>query len=422
MFDKMNDEQFLNEDALFGSDGDNNSPMNFGGQMKGTGITGRVDNGDGDDGGDDGRSQKQRASNEHDENRIFKELNKDFEQYGGNSGNDGNGGNGSNNDNPFAVKDDDDFAIAMLKQGGINPNAIPITDENGNETIVSFNDLTRQEQIDIMHSISPNQNNGDEGGYQLDDDEVDMVNAIRRSGLSPENWVAAFKEKVINDFIQNGGAYNDVYKVDSLSDDELWITDYHSKVKDATEEDTLKALEYAKSNPELFKRTVEGMRQMYKENEENYRNQDIQRQQELAKQRAEEYEAAIVSAVNSNSRLRFGDKNLELSDEDKEDIASFILDSDPTGENYMVSAMRNQNELVKMAFMYLKGEELIKEMQDSYRNEINATRVNAYKKGFEDAKSGRNQSFVVRRPGMPNQRRNVEKIAELGDTMDKDMF
>lgn len=350
----------------------------------------------------------QKTATEDDNKRILEKLNEGFGVVGGQGGNNGqgNGDNNANNNANLSVTDEDDFVYAMLKQNGINPNAISVTSEDGSEQMVSFSDLSRQEQIDLMQSISG------QNGYQLDDDEVDIINAIRRTGMSVGEWADSFRQRSIEEYLQNEGSGQE-YSIDSMTDDELWLADYKQKVKNATEQDALNALEYAKSNSELFEKTMEGMRQMYKENEENSRTQDMQRQQELAKQRAEQFEQAIVNAVDSNSKLRFGDTNLELSNQDKEDIASFILDRDASGQNFMLGAMQDQNELVKMAFFYLKGEELINEMQNSFKREMNAKVNSAYNKGYNDAKSGKGQSYVVQRPGI-NKTGSVQKIATLG--------
>lgn len=407
----FNKGDFLDEDNLFGDGGSSTQPSGNGGIMNnGIGSSGNVSDNSDDNGGNNTPPVQNKADNA-DENRIFQELNRGFAESINNQSGDSN----KNQENPLQITDNDDFAIAILKQNGINPNAIPVSDENGNQNLISFGDLSRQEQIDMIQSISGNQQQN--GGYQLEDDEVDMINAIRRSGMSPEQYMNALRDRFVNEYIQNGGGEQQ-YQVDSLSDDELWLSDYHAKVKNASEEDALRALEYAKSNPDLFNKTMEGMRQMYKENEENSRTQDMQRQEELAKQVAADYESAIVDAVNSNSRLRFGDDVIDLSKDDKEEIASFILDRDPSGENYMVGAMKNQNELVKMAFMYLKGEELINEMQEAHKRELANTRNDAYSKGFNDARSGKNQSYVVNRPGIKN-RPSVQKIASLNDIEDK---
>ena len=416
----MNNVGELNEDYLFdeeqGNNGQGNDGNNGGGNNNGirqdNGImypAGNQDN-QGNQNNNGGQGNQGGQSNEEE---IFSRINEGLSGTRNQQQNDG--GNGSNNNGnkfnygAFSISDEDDYTSVILKQNGINPNAIPIIDENGNETAVSFSDLTRQEQVDMLMSLGGN------NGYELDDSEVDIINAIRRTGLSPEKWVESFKQRVISEYANNI-SNNGGYEIDSLTDDELWLSDYKSKVKNATEEEAINTLNNAKTNSQLFERTVAGMRQVYKEQEEEYNKQREERQQELARQRAEQYESAIIDAVNSNSKMRFGDLGFSLTDDDKEDIASFILDNDPSGQNMMLSAMSNNNELVKMAFMYLKGNEIIEEMQKDYKRQIAEARNSSYNKGYEDAKAGRNMSFSVNRPALKNNKNGgFRKIATIDD-------
>ena len=63
-------------------------------------------------------------------------------------------------------------------------------------------------------------------------------------------------------------SYEPTYKVDDLSDDELYILDLESRVGEISEDEAAQELSIAKQNEELYKKKVEGIRKEYKERED----------------------------------------------------------------------------------------------------------------------------------------------------------
>lgn len=315
------------------------------------------------------------------------------------------------------VDDNDDVVYAMLKKGGINPNAIEIIDEDGKPILASFNDLTKEEQMDILSTVvTPASSINNEEAPDLEDDEVDLLNTIRNNNMGVEEFIAAIKEKAISEYLSSG-AGEQYYSVDELSDDDLYMSDYHSKVPSATEEEVAAALEAAKMNPQVFDRTIKGMRETYRNQEAAIQQQEAAKEEARIEQQQKEYESMVVSAVDKMDSFTIGEIDINLSVEDKEQIASAILDKDVTGTRYLAQMLNNPETLSEMVWFALKGKEGITQMQRYYKKEIAEKQSSAYKKGFEDAKTGKNMSYTVARPKGSTQRggQQFRSVASLED-------
>lgn len=323
------------------------------------------------------------------------------------------------NDNAAATfKDDDnngdeDVLSSYLRSMGIDPNNIQVDDENGNPSYSSFNSLSRTEQLDLLQSLSggSNESNND---YDLDDDEIDLINSIRRSKMSIEDFVTTIQNRAVQNYVNSGGGQQ-YYDIDQLTDDDLFISDYKNRVPDATEDEVVAALNAAKTNPQSYERMMDGLRDTYKKQEEAIYQQRLQESEDRTKRQQQEYEGLIVDTLNGMSNMKLGDLDAQLSDEDKEDIASAILDSDATGTRYLVGLINDPETLSKMVWYALKGDEAINQMQRYYKNEINNRQQAAYQKGFEDAKNGKGMSYVVKKPVSKPSRGQFRDIPTLND-------
>jgi uncharacterized membrane protein len=128
----------------------------------------------------------------------------------------------------------------MLRLRGIsNPDKIKFEDENGAVIERSWNTLTKEEQLNILSGNEPEET-------QLDDDEIDLLNAIRSSGMNVVEYLSSLQ--------QNIPVSTPKYKIDELSDDDLYVLDILEKVggDNITDEELTEALAAAKTNEKLF--------------------------------------------------------------------------------------------------------------------------------------------------------------------------
>lgn len=356
------------------------------------------------------QQQQQVQSQQTDPNAIGVVLNEDLQKNGIGGTITSGTGNGNTTD----------IIAAILKKDGIDPNNIAFTDENGNPEYTTFNDLSDSEKIDILTSVLAKNNPQDNQGDDLDDDEIDFINSVRRSKMSVEDFVSSIKQQAVNEYL-NSISGQEEYSVDDLNDDQLYIYNYKQLVPNATEEQAAEALKLAKANEEVFKTTMEGMRNTYKTQEQQIHQQQIAENEERIKRQQAEYENIVVDTIDNMSNFGLGELQISLSNQDKEDIASAILDSDVSGKRYLSQMLNDPETLAKMVWYALKGDEAVEQMQRYYNKTIVDKQSAAYKKGFEDAKNGKGMSYVVQKPKGSNpksQFRTIERLEDIDAELD----
>ena len=90
---------------------------------------------------------------------------------------------------------EDDVITTMLKNRGINPTAIKMQNENGEIEEVNFNDLSVEEQLQIL------QDENIEESYGLDDNEINLINTLRSNNFSVEDYNNYIAKKAIEDYL-----------------------------------------------------------------------------------------------------------------------------------------------------------------------------------------------------------------------------
>lgn len=261
-------------------------------------------------------------------------------------------------------KQEDDLTSEVLKLKGIsNPDKIKFEDETGAIIERSWDTLSREEQLNILAGNESQDDN------QLSDDEIDLLNTIRNSGMDVNSYLKS---------LQPEPQATKQYKIDDLSDDDLYILDILEKVggDNISDEELTEALESAKKNEKLFQKTIEGLRTQYIQLE---KDQEMREANELAAKQQEQYNAFASSIMNEIRGLNtFAGQDLELSNEDVEELSAFMLQLDDDGMSPFGRAMQDPALFTRAAFWLLNEdkiiEELTKQMQDTYT------------RGYENAK------------------------------------
>lgn len=270
------------------------------------------------------------------------------------------------------INEEPDLTTDVLKLRGIDdPSKIKFEDETGAVIERSWDSLTRNEQLNILT---------DNGSIEdeLYEDEIELLNQIRESGMS------------VNDYLNSKYSNQEVeqrFEIDSLSDEEVYALDILDKVgaDNITDEELEQAVEQAKNNQDLFNKTVQGLRNEYKrlENEEISRTQQEQHAQ--YQQQFNNFSNAILSEINNLNS--FGGQELELSHEDAENLAAFMLDLDDNGVSAFGHALNDPALFTKAAFWLLNEEEIM--------SEINKQIQMNYQRGYEAGKKDSSRSSLV---------------------------
>lgn len=261
-----------------------------------------------------------------------------------------------------SAQPDEDLTTEVLRLKGItDPGKIKFEDETGAIVERAWDSLSREEQINILIDQEVEQ-------QDFDDSELQLINTIRESGMTPDEYIQSLLPET---------EPTKRYKVDDLSDDEVYALDLLHKVgSDISDEEINQALELARQNEGLFKKTVEGLRKEYIRLQEDEEAQ-------IANEKAAREEAAYNRFADSiKGQIKeldsFAGQPLQLSDDDIEDLSSFMLEIDDQGLSAFGRAMNDPALFTKAAFWILNEdkivEELNKQIQDNYR------------RGYEQAK------------------------------------
>lgn len=295
---------------------------------------------------------------------------------------------------PDLVSDEDIITI-LLKDKGINPDSVKFQNENGEIEEKRFEDLTKEEQLQILNY------NEIQDNYGLEDDEVGLINELRESNLSVDEYKQLIANKAIQEFVANNDSTTSTYEVDSIPDDELYIIDLKAKIPELTDEDANSELELAKQNETLYQKKIQSIRNEYKQKEDLLVKQQEEEQRLANEKEAQEFENTIIETIQENDTIDLGESSLRLSEDDMNEVASFILDSDAAGVRYIAKALNDPKTLVGMAWYALKGKEAFSQISEYYKQKITEAAKYNYTKGYDDAKKGikpNTSKSVVRKP------------------------
>ena len=288
-------------------------------------------------------------------------LDEDFEPQNTGDNNDPDEGS----QEPPINEPEDDLTSEVLRLKGItDPNKIKFEDETGAIIERSWDNLSRAEQLNILAGQESEE-------PDLADDEIELLNAIRNSGMS------------VNDYLESLQTPQEApvqsYKIDQLSDEDVYALDLLEKVgaDNITDEELEQAINNAKQNEALFQKTVEGLRKEYIRLQQD---EEAQQANELAAQQEAAYRQFATSISNEIRGLNsFAGQELELSDEDSEELAAFMLDLDESGTSAFGRALQDPNLFTKAAFWLLNEEQIIEELSKQMQDN--------YKRGYEQAKA-----------------------------------
>lgn len=299
---------------------------------------------------------------------------------------------------------ENEFISDFLRTRGIDDiSKIKFEDDNGNIEEKHWNSLSKKEKFNILNT--PLEEKVIDNDNDLTDEEIDLLNRIRESNMTPSQYMGQFK----------GELQEPQYKIDDLSDDELFLLDLESRVGELTDDMAAQALTSAKQNEELFNKQVEGIRKEYKERED-YQLQ--QQEAEVEQQQQEAYNQFQDTVIESIGQFNsVGNLDLNFDDSDREELAQFMLSRDEAGNNYLWQALQDPDTLVKAAWFILNGDEALNNISDYFINQIKLVSENQYRKGFEEGKSGKQPSRpqVVINKQQTNHRPVYKSIDDLDD-------
>lgn len=249
-----------------------------------------------------------------------------------------------------------------LQSKGFKNSEVTIYDENEQEVKVNFHELSSDEQLDILSSITTK-----EKGPQLKEDEQEWINELRKNNLDFDGFLELYKNSIMEEL---GATQEDSYEIDAYDDKELFLLDLKNKY-DLTDEELQSELEKELQNEELFEKKVAKTRAEYKELETQYKQMQ---EQEFAQQQEQEYQqfAQQMVGIATNINEFHG---LELEDDDKNDTLSYMLDLDDNGVSQLARDLQDPEKLYAVAWYLKHGNDAFKIIENAHESEISKLRA-----------------------------------------------
>lgn len=288
---------------------------------------------------------------------------------------------------------EDDIIASLLADKGITDiNKIKFQGDEGIEEY-SWNDLDHEEKLNILRSNPTTTTNDD-----LDDSEIDLINMIRNSRMTPDEYISYVQNQGIQAYLQNQQPQM-ASSIDEISDDELYLTDIITKLGDdnVTDQELQDILDNAKSNPTLYKKQVDAIRKEYTLREENMRSQELKMQQQ---QQQEQYDVFAQNVAREIQNLTdYYGYELNMDEEEMDQLYEFITGFDNAGVSIFGKALNDPATLVKMAWSVLYGEQAIQDINEYWTNEL---------KNSRSSKKDKRKSNVEIRQNNINNTKDVE--------------
>ena len=278
----------------------------------------------------------------------------------------------------------------LLKRQGIeDPNQISFEKEDGSIEKLKWDDLSLEEQLNILNQ-KPENDDLPPVNDEIGEDIKSLAKELKDNNMSVDDFINYIKDQGIQGY---QASLQPHYEVDNITDDDLFKIDLKNRIPDITPEQLETALEQAKSNEELYNKQVNGIREEYKQFEEEQNAQNEAITVEEQQQQYNEFANAITQTIDSLDNVNGID--IELEDEDKYELAQFILGQDAAGVSNFGKALNDPETFVKVAWFALKGADAIDSITDYFKNQITKVRESSYQKGLEDVGSKKNKPRVV---------------------------
>ncbi len=271
--------------------------------------------------------------------------------------------------------EEEDFLTALLESKGIKDKSkIKFANEEGDIEEVDWDSLDTKNKLNILRSSERSPEEG------LDESEIQLINAIRNSGMNPSEYLNYIGNGEVQRYIQNSQEPH--YEIDQYSDEELFLMDFMSRMGEVTEDEATEALERAKANESLFKKQVDAIRNEYKQAEQENQMQAQLEQEQIAQQQYEQFSDQIVDEINNLKEIQGFELNMENND--MQELYDFITGQDAAGNNYLAKALSDPRILVKTAWLALNGDQMVNDITNYFQKEIASVRKESYKKGVDD--------------------------------------
>lgn len=264
---------------------------------------------------------------------------------------------------------DEDVMTSFLKQYGVtDPKKMQFENDNGEIEEVDFNSLDKEEQMNVLKSIT------DPG---LSEHEIEVVNYLRKNNASFDQVIDYFANKRLEEYLNDNPdqKHQQSYSIDDYTDEELYWADLKAKFPNFSEDEITSKLNIAKTDENLFKKEVNALRELYKAEEDRARQES-----ELAEKQEYEYlRNSLASAAGAFNEVILDNTDpesdaIEIEENDRKQILAYLLNLDKDGKSQFVKDIENPEVLVELAWHRMFGQQTLSGTSQYFKSIIKEDR------------------------------------------------
>jgi hypothetical protein len=285
------------------------------------------------------------------------------EKEQGGNGDDGNDGDDGDDVELTGVEE---FLTSYGVNGGI------ITFEDG--TTSRFSELDSKEQNNILSSLVKESVPSIEEKFNLDEDEINLLNAVRESDMNSEEFINDLVNHRLQTVLATKESNSTDYK--SLSQDAIFVKNLRDSDKDLTDEDVAEELVKAKGLSS-YKSTVESMRRLYINDQETANKASQTESDKVFNQELEAQRHDIVAAIENINDIAGAAVTPEMKEFLLHDIMELNDSKDPI---LMEKIFSNPESMFKANWWVNYGEDYIGQLNTFWKKEVSKAQKSGYDK------------------------------------------
>lgn len=271
------------------------------------------------------------------------------------------------------------FIERYLGDNGIDKSQVTVYDENGEATEVDFDALSEDQKYDILKSL------GDRSDDLLSDDEIAAINYLRQNNMSLSDFAQWQNQLGAQSMQQETVPQN---TIDTYNDEEIIAVDMIRRFGDnISNEEIQEEIDRLKENPETFAKRADMLRANYQAEENAYNQMLIEDENQKMEQARGQFMQDYVNVARNMNYIQ----GVTLEDDDKNELLNFVLTKDDAGHTAFQKAMDDPENVLKMSWYLLHGDE------------IYDTTVDYFKKLISDRNNNNNKPRTVNRSRKPSE-------------------
>ena len=249
-------------------------------------------------------------------------------------------------------------------QGGV------IVYEDG--STARFSQLDPDEQAEILSSLVKESVPSIEEKYNLDEDEVNLLNTLRESDLTAEEFI----NNLVDYRMQTVAAQMEISNTDyrTVSDDGIYVKHLRDTYEGITDEEIASDLALAKTLPS-YESLTETMREKFIVDQELLNGEIAEQDRDAFEQDLENQRHVIVSTVEDIQEIG----GARITDDMKEYLLHDIMELNENQDPLLMEKVFSSPEaMFKTNWFLTYGEDYIAQMNTYWKNEVSKARKEVY--------------------------------------------